>query len=84
MSLLYAIEPLAPAHDRAAFDCDEPSLNDFLKRFARQNDEKGLGRTYVAVLPDEPKIYGYYTIASGAVRFDYLPEQQFSFWKLKE
>ena len=75
MSLLYAIEPLAPAHDRAAFDCDEPSLNDFLKRFARQNDEKGLGRTYVAVLPAEPKIYGYYTIASGAVRFDYMPEK---------
>lgn len=75
MSVRYTIEPLSPTHDRAAFDCGEPSLNDFLKRFARQNDDKGLGRTYVAVLPDGSKIYGYYTVASGAVRFDTMPEK---------
>ncbi|MCP9496777.1 MAG: GNAT family N-acetyltransferase [Pyrinomonadaceae bacterium MAG19_C2-C3] len=50
-------------------------MNDFLKRFARQNDEKGLGRTYVAVLPGEPRIYGYYTIASGALQFSTVPEK---------
>jgi GNAT superfamily N-acetyltransferase len=71
----YHIEPLSPQHDRAAFDCGEPSLNDFLHRYARQNDEKGLGRTYVAVLPDERHIYGYYTIASGSLQFDTIPEK---------
>ena len=75
MSVRYVIEPLAPTHERAAFDCSEPSLNDFLKRFARQNDEKGLSRSYVAVLPGEPKIYGYYSISSGAVRFETMPEK---------
>lgn len=75
MSVRFRIEPLAPTHDRGAFDCGEPSLNDFLKRFARQNDDKGLGRTYAAVLPDESKIYGYYTVASGAIRFDNVPEK---------
>ncbi|MEJ7617044.1 MAG: GNAT family N-acetyltransferase [Pyrinomonadaceae bacterium] len=75
MSVRYAIEPLSPTHDRAAFDCGEPSLDDFLKRFARQNDEKGLSRTYVAVLPGEPKIHGYYSISSGAVRFNTMPEK---------
>jgi GNAT superfamily N-acetyltransferase len=71
----YVIEPLLPTHDRAAFDCGESSLDDFLKRFVRQNDEKGLSRTYVAVLPDEPKIYGYYSLSSGAIRFDTMPEK---------
>lgn len=75
MSVRYYIEALSSTHDRAAFDCGEPSLNDFLKRFARQNDEKGLSRTYVAVLPGEPKIYGYYTISSGAIRFENMPEK---------
>ena len=71
----YHVEPLATQHDRAAFDCGEASLNEFLHRYARQNDEKGLGRTYVAVLPDNPHIYGYYTIASGTIRFDVIPEK---------
>ncbi len=75
MSARYLIESLSPIHDRAAFDCGEPTLNDFLKRFARQNDEKGLSRTYVATLPGEPKIYGYYSISSGAVRFSTMPEK---------
>ncbi len=71
---MYNIEILLPAHDRDSFDCEEESLNDFLKRFARQNNEKGLGRTYVAILPGENKIFGYYTISSGAVSFANLPE----------
>ena len=71
----YIIEPLSSTHDRTAFDCGEPTLNDFLRRFARQNDEKGLSRTYVAILPPEPKIYGYYSISSGAIEFSTMPEK---------
>lgn len=71
----FIIEPLTARHNHEAFDCGEESLNDFLKRFARQNDEKDLGRTYVAVKSGEPYIYGYYTIASGAVRFDAIPDK---------
>lgn len=74
MTPLYRIELLTAKHDRETFDCGEESLNDFLKRFARQNSEKGLGRTYVAVKPDGPRILGYYTISSGAVTFDAVPE----------
>ena len=75
MSAPYRIELLTTKHNREAFDCGEESLNDFLKRFARQNNEKGLGRTYVAVVNDEPRIYGYYTIANGNIGFDTIPEK---------
>lgn len=71
----FIIEPLTASHNREAFDCGEESLNDFLKRFARQNNEKGLGRTFVAVKSDEPRIYGYYTISSGALSFDTIPRK---------
>lgn len=75
MTKPFIIEPLTAHHNREAFDCGEESLNDFLKRFARQNNEKGLGRSFVAVRSGEPTIYGYYTIASGAVSFEMLPEK---------
>ncbi len=74
MTPTFIIEQLTANHNREAFDCGEASLNDFLKRFARQNIEKGLGRTFVAVKAGESRIYGYYTISSGALSFDKIPE----------
>ena len=73
--MIYTIELLQKHHNRADFDCGEESLNAFIKQFARQNSEKGLGRTFVAVLSGDSRVYGYYTIASGTVRFDMLPEK---------
>lgn len=74
MTNSYIIVPLHKSHDRESFDCGEESLNVFLKRYARQNDEKGLGRTYLAVKKGKPKIYGYYTISSNSVSFEVVPE----------
>jgi GNAT superfamily N-acetyltransferase len=71
----YEIVPIAPTYDRADFDCGEPSLNDFLKRYARQNDDKDLGRTFIAVLPDDSHIYGYYTLSSSSVSSQHFPEK---------
>lgn len=70
----FIIEPLTTNHKREAFDCGIESLNDFLKRFARQNNKKGLGRTYVAVMKNDPRVCGYYTISSGSISFDTIPE----------
>ena len=70
----FIVEPLSKLHDRETFDCGEENLNIFLKRFARQNDAKGFSRTFVAVRPGEPKILGYYTLASGSFGFDLVPE----------
>lgn len=56
-------EPLAAHHDRAGFDCGEASLNEFLQKRARQNAERNLGVTHVAVAqPGDPLILGYYTL----------------------
>jgi len=71
----YIVEPLGTRHNRDEFDSEESSLNDFLKFYARQNDSKGLGKTYVAVLPDETRVFGYHTISSSSLAFDNLPEK---------
>lgn len=75
MIFQFVIELLGKQHNRDKFDCGEQSLNEFLKKYARQNSEKGFGRTFVAVLPDETDVLGYYTISSGSISFEIVPEK---------
>ncbi len=71
---MYRIELLTADHDTHAFDCGDDKKNEFLIKFALQNTKGGLGRTFVAVKPSEPRrIYGYYTISSSAVKFENPP-----------
>lgn len=72
---MYKIESLNQTHLIANFDCGDEQKNKFLKNFALQNSKGGLGRTFVAVKPDEEdkRVYGYYTISSSAVKFENLP-----------
>jgi ribosomal protein S18 acetylase RimI-like enzyme len=71
----WTIERLAKRHDRETFACGEAPLDEFLRRFARQNDEKGISRTYVATRDGSPIVLGYYSIRGGAVAFDVVPEE---------
>jgi GNAT superfamily N-acetyltransferase len=68
------IEPLDDTHDLAAFRCGQPSLDEYLRRYAGQNQKRGIGRTFVACDPSNRRAVGYHTIAAGAVRFTSLPE----------
>lgn len=69
----WQIERLNASHDRTAFQCGLPSLDDFLRKLASQYEKKHMGRTYVAVQSDSKLVHGYYTIAAGAVAFATLP-----------
>jgi len=63
-------EALTRHHDRADFDCGVPVLNEYLRRYARQNHDSGGAKTFVAVPPRAPKtVLGYYTISPGAMAF---------------
>jgi GNAT superfamily N-acetyltransferase len=70
----WVIAPLGRSHDRASFDCGEPALNEFLRTLARQQQDKHVGRTFVAVAkPGAGKVLGFYTISAGSIRFETLP-----------
>jgi GNAT superfamily N-acetyltransferase len=71
----WQIAPLTAAHDRSSFTCGEPSLDQFLKQYARQNDAKEISRTFVLVKEGELRVFGYYTLAAGEVSRDALPNQ---------
>ena len=65
---------LTRRHDRAGFDCGSPALNEYLRRYARQNHESGGAKTFVAVsAPTSEIVLGYYTISPGAIAFANVP-----------
>lgn len=58
-------------HDLSPFACGEPSLDDWLKRRALTNQERGASRTYVVA--EQQKVVGYYSLASGALALNVAP-----------
>lgn len=72
----WSIEELVSEHERAAFSCGHASLDEFLKRYASQNQRSGVSRTFVAVKPGERIVRGYYAIAAGSVKLEQLTEVQ--------
>lgn len=65
---------LSRQHDRAAFDCGEAALNEYLQRYARQNHESGGAKTFVASPRGDPiRVLGYYTLSPAALAYARAP-----------
>lgn len=60
-----APQKLSPDHDLSQFLCGEPTLDDWLRRRALQNEESGASRTYVVCVGKQ--VVGYYALAVGAI-----------------
>ncbi len=68
-------EPISKKHDRQSFDCGDPSMNDFLQRYARQSHESGAAKTFLAIgNADNKTILGFYSLAPGALAYADTPE----------
>lgn len=63
--MLSAPEPLGHHHQIAAFESGVPSLDEWLKRRAAQNQASGASRTFVVC--EGKDVAGYYALASSAV-----------------
>lgn len=70
----YRIERLDRSHNRGAFSSGSDPLDVFLKQFARQNAEGGLGAVFVLVDTSVHRIVGYYTLSSYLLQWNELPE----------
>lgn len=73
------VEPLSKQHDRERFDCGVKELNDFLKKYASQNQKKHISKTFVAVSeedncgPQKKEALGFYTLSTGEMDHSLLP-----------
>lgn len=70
------VSPLDKAvHDRAAFDCGEPALNDFLKTKAAKHQVQRVSRSFVLTDEQKPRaILGFYSLSNGQIAREQLPE----------
>jgi GNAT superfamily N-acetyltransferase len=74
MAVPWVVEMLADGHDRSNFSCGKPSLDDFLKHLAGQHAKRDFARTYVATIPPDLAVLGYYSLSAGSVDLLVLPE----------
>lgn len=67
--------PISKAHDREAFDCGEPALNEFLRRHARQNHASGGAKTFVATPhAEEARVWGFYSLSPASIDYARTPK----------
>ena len=61
---------------RKTFDCGEPSLNQYLHRYASQDIRRRVNRVFVASPPDATQqVIGYYSLSAGGLDATDLPEE---------
>ena len=63
---------LTKDHERNAFNCGVPALNEYLKQYALQNQKKHAARTYAATRGN--RIVGYYSLAYGSLLGEEAPQ----------
>lgn len=69
------ILPLTGSHNRQNFDCGRPELNNWLRQVARQHQDKGISKTYVAIQDEEPtRICGFYALTLAEMERRFLPD----------
>jgi GNAT superfamily N-acetyltransferase len=67
--------PIEKKYQKDSFDCGNQVLNEYLKKYARQNHQKGIAKTFVAVKElNAIKIDGYYTISASTIEYESFPE----------
>lgn len=67
--------PLTGNHERQGFDCGRRELNDWLQQVARQHQDKGLSKTFVATAEEVPdRTCGYYALTLAELENHHLPQ----------
>jgi GNAT superfamily N-acetyltransferase len=73
-ALVWDEAPIAKQHNRAAFDCGDADLNQYLQRYARQNHESGGAKCFVAAPTDTPtRVLGFYTLSPASLEYARTP-----------
>jgi GNAT superfamily N-acetyltransferase len=70
---LEAVVALTRDHDLGAFDCGQPPLNDYLRKYALTNQQNRSARTFVVARGRA--VVGYYTLAAGSVQVESAPDR---------
>jgi GNAT superfamily N-acetyltransferase len=67
------IEKLRRDHPIDAFDCGQEALNNWLRKYALQNQGAGAAQTYVGLVGEV--VIGYHSLAVGQIEYSDAPER---------
>jgi ribosomal protein S18 acetylase RimI-like enzyme len=71
----WAFVPIHKRYQRDHFDCGYLALNDYIKKYAKQNHEKGIAKTFVAIDDSSSlRVDGFYTLSASTIEFESLPD----------
>ncbi len=65
-------EPISADHAFGAFECGEPSLDDWLKKRALRNQASGASRSFV--ICDGNAVIGFYSLSAGGIHHEGVPK----------
>jgi GNAT superfamily N-acetyltransferase len=65
---------LEARHDRSTFSCGKLALDDYIRKYALQNQQRGYGKTYVAIRDRSLIVEGFFTLSMSSVAVENLPE----------
>ena len=74
MTARFAIEKLAPSHDRASFSSGVDVLDRYLRQLAGQDTRKRLANCFVAVERNSGQLAGFYTLSASSILVSDLPD----------
>lgn len=70
---LISIKEITSKATLKIFDCGIEALNIYLSRYAKKNDDLGIGKTFIAL--ENYNIAGYFTLSTAQINFEELPEE---------
>ena len=70
------IEPLREAHDRTAFRCGEPALEEYFQTQATQDIRRRVANCFVAVEIVSGQVAAFYTMSAASIPFVDLPPEE--------
>jgi GNAT superfamily N-acetyltransferase len=70
----YHIRALDRTIERAGFRCGQPALDDYMARYAHQDERRGVARVFVATPEDDERcLAGFFTLSAGSVACQEFP-----------
>lgn len=76
MTTAYRVRPLDRAVDAADFRCGQPILDEYIARYASQDERRAVARVFVASPQDDPRrLAGFFTLGADSVDCQKLPAE---------
>ena len=69
----FRIRPLDKAVDAAGFQCGNLALDEYIRRYASQDEGRDVARVFVATPLAADRLAGFYTLSAGSIQCSDLP-----------